>query len=60
MLIAPRDEDGLTCSIQHLLREKAHRREMGQGAKCRCRSLFDIEVVAPRYLEIYDEVTRQC
>jgi glycosyltransferase involved in cell wall biosynthesis len=57
-LAAPGDFNGLTKGVRRLLRDPQLREAMGRAALDRCRARFDISMVAPRYLEIYQELAR--
>jgi len=53
LLVPPGDEEGLSRSMLRLLGDAALRGDMGSAAERRCCSTFDMDVVAPRYLEVY-------
>ncbi|HEV8420263.1 MAG TPA: glycosyltransferase family 4 protein [Actinomycetota bacterium] len=55
-LAAAGQVDELSDSVIDLLSHPASRRAMGLLAQERCRKLFDIRVVAPRYLGLYQEL----
>lgn len=55
-LTRPGDIGGLSRALAELLSDEGLRRAMGAAAAERCRRLFDIEVVAPRYLDVYEQV----
>lgn len=55
-LVDPGDLSGLADRLELLLMDDRARRAMGRAARDRCRSLFDIRAVAPRYLDVYEEV----
>jgi glycosyltransferase involved in cell wall biosynthesis len=48
------DTVGLERRLIQLLGDPALRASMGEAARDRCRSKFDIEEIAPRYLELYE------
>jgi N,N'-diacetylbacillosaminyl-diphospho-undecaprenol alpha-1,3-N-acetylgalactosaminyltransferase len=50
------DSDMLKQRLHRLLGDSALRAAMGKAARARCRSMFDIEVIAPRYLQLYEEL----
>lgn len=55
-LLAPLgDLETLTACILQLLENPNERLAMGAAARDRCRSKFDIRMVAPRYLELYEK-----
>lgn len=56
VLTAPADREGLARSVAELLMDADVRRAMGEAARERCRAVFDIRTVAPRYLQLYEEV----
>jgi glycosyltransferase involved in cell wall biosynthesis len=56
VLVAPGDRDALAAAVTPLLRDAELRRRLGDQARDRCRALFDIRAVAPRYLELYESV----
>jgi glycosyltransferase involved in cell wall biosynthesis len=49
---------GLVDRTIDLLKDPARRTRMGDAARDRCTAAYDIKVVAPRYLAIYEEVNR--
>jgi glycosyltransferase involved in cell wall biosynthesis len=55
-LITPARVDALAECVVDLLSHPSMRREMGRRAQERCRNLFDIREVAPRYLGVYEEL----
>jgi len=57
LLVPPGDVAGLGRALETLIRDEGLRRQLGAAARERCRSLFDIRVVAPRYLELYRALT---
>lgn len=56
LLVPPGDVSGLEASALELLRAPATRRAMSSAAIEHCRSRFDIGSIAPRYLDLYDQV----
>jgi len=48
------DAPALERRLHRLLADPALRAAMGKAARERCRSLFDIEVIAPQYLALYE------
>jgi glycosyltransferase involved in cell wall biosynthesis len=58
-LLAPAaDRERLGRALTRLLDDDERRLALGQGAERRCRALFDIARVAPRYLALYDSIPR--
>jgi glycosyltransferase involved in cell wall biosynthesis len=56
-LLAPSgDIDALTRHALDLVSDQARRIAMGSAARDRCRSCFDLKTIAPRYLELYEQV----
>jgi glycosyltransferase involved in cell wall biosynthesis len=56
-LLAPGgDIDALTRHALDLVSDQARRIAMGSAARDRCRSCFDLKTIAPRYLELYEQV----
>jgi glycosyltransferase involved in cell wall biosynthesis len=53
------DPEGLARAAIELLGDQRMRRSMGAAAGERCRSLFTMEAVAPRYLELYRELAEK-
>jgi glycosyltransferase involved in cell wall biosynthesis len=52
VLVPPGDLDGLARETHRLLGDAEERRRMAGAARMRCR-MFDIQEIAPRYLDIY-------
>lgn len=50
------DVETLSANALRLFRDSDVRHSLGTEAQARCRSLFDIEVVASRYLALYQKV----
>lgn len=50
------DLEVLSANVLRLLRSPDIRRSYGQTAQKRCRSLFDIQAVAPQYLTLYQKI----
>lgn len=57
LLARPGDQGGLARRIVDLLADGERRSTIGEAARERCRARFDIRVVAPRYLSVYEEVS---
>jgi hypothetical protein len=57
MLVPPGDGDRLTRRILHLVGDD-RRGEMRRAAQDQCRSIFDMPLIAPRYLELYNKASR--
>jgi glycosyltransferase involved in cell wall biosynthesis len=53
LLAQPGDVDGLCLQILELLGDEERRQAMAARARERCRTSFDITVVAPRYVDLY-------
>jgi glycosyltransferase involved in cell wall biosynthesis len=53
------DINSLAGHATRLLREQDARQALGAAAQERCRARFDIGVVAPRYVETYEDVARE-
>jgi glycosyltransferase involved in cell wall biosynthesis len=53
-LAAPGDAGALAHRVSELLSDPRSRRRMGEAARERCGTHFDIRAVAPRYLETYE------
>jgi glycosyltransferase involved in cell wall biosynthesis len=56
-IVEPGDIDALVGRTVELLRDPELRARMGEASRVRCAANYDIGVVAPRYLSIYQEVT---
>jgi glycosyltransferase involved in cell wall biosynthesis len=56
LLAPPGDPDALANRVSRLLRDPRARDAMGRAARTRCRTLFDIELIAPQYLAVYEAV----
>jgi glycosyltransferase involved in cell wall biosynthesis len=56
LLVRPGDVASLARAAAALLADPNRRLEMAREARARCRDLFDIGRIAPRYLEVYREV----
>ncbi len=48
------DTTGLERRLHQLLADPDLREAMGKAARGRCRSMFSIDVIAPRYLDLYE------
>jgi glycosyltransferase involved in cell wall biosynthesis len=57
-LAPPGDQTRLATCLVDLLRSPSQGRQMGLAARERCLELFGIEAVAPKYAELYRELTR--
>ena len=57
-LVGPGEIGGLIDRTIELLRDPTQRARMGAAARDRCTAAYDIGVIAPKYLEIYEEVGR--
>jgi glycosyltransferase involved in cell wall biosynthesis len=57
-LVAPGDRSQLANALGRLLDDRNARARMGRSARRRCRERFDIRLVAPQYLQVYEEVAR--
>jgi glycosyltransferase involved in cell wall biosynthesis len=57
-LISAGDVDGLATAVLELLSDPETRQAMGQSARESYLSRFDIRVVAPKYLELYEQLLR--
>jgi glycosyltransferase involved in cell wall biosynthesis len=57
-LTHPGDIDGLALHVLDLLGDKEKSRAMGEAARERCRSHFEIGMIAPQYLQLYEELIR--
>jgi glycosyltransferase involved in cell wall biosynthesis len=55
-LVPPGRVDALAECVVDMLSHPSRRAAMGRRAQERCRTLFDIHVVAPRYLELYRDL----
>lgn len=58
LLTRPGDLEGLTDCMRDLLEDAGTRRDLGEAARRRCLSRFDISAVAPRYLDLYEGLIR--
>lgn len=59
-LVSWGDTARLAQRLTQVIRDAALGTSMGEAARARCRSMFDLEVLAQRYLQLYEElVTRQ-
>lgn len=55
-LVAPGDLPGLESAVLRLLQQQEIRQRMSLAAQERCLATFDINKVAPRYMQVYEEV----
>jgi glycosyltransferase involved in cell wall biosynthesis len=55
-LVPPGDVDGLAERVVKLLGDEKGRRAIGESARKHCLARFDIGMVAPRYLSLYEEM----
>jgi glycosyltransferase involved in cell wall biosynthesis len=56
LLASAGDREDLAAKLRQLILDEEVRRAMGRAARERCCSLFDIQKIAPRYLELYQRV----
>jgi glycosyltransferase involved in cell wall biosynthesis len=56
LLVRPGDSDALAERVMRLIRDPVLRGRLGATAATRCRARFSIDAVAPRYLDILEEV----
>jgi glycosyltransferase involved in cell wall biosynthesis len=56
LLVPHGDADGLVDSTLRLLDDDERRREMGEAARRRCGSIFEIRTVADQYLKLYESL----
>jgi glycosyltransferase involved in cell wall biosynthesis len=56
-LAAPGATTALAGMVEELLGDQRRRMAMGQAARDRCRSQFEIGIVVPRYLQLYEHLT---
>jgi glycosyltransferase involved in cell wall biosynthesis len=56
LLARPGDVDRLGDLVRTLIDDAGLRRRLGDAAKARCLSEFEIGEVAPRYLQVYEEM----
>lgn len=59
LVVAPGDQDALTRAVLSLLAADEMRKAMGRAARARCLERFDSRLIAPRYLDLYREVTHR-
>jgi glycosyltransferase involved in cell wall biosynthesis len=57
-VVAPGDREALAARALELLADEGRRRDLGRAAMERCRSLFDIHLIADRYAEVYAGAVR--
>jgi glycosyltransferase involved in cell wall biosynthesis len=55
-LVDPGDVEGLVDRMTELLADPDVRTRMGTAARIRCTAAYGIDIVAPRYLQVYEEV----
>jgi glycosyltransferase involved in cell wall biosynthesis len=58
LLIPGGHRAALAAAATRLLGDEGARRAMGEAARDRCRRLFDIRSVSPRYIELYERMVR--
>jgi glycosyltransferase involved in cell wall biosynthesis len=56
LLAPPQNRDALARAMLSLLRDRETRVKMGRAARALCTSHFTMESVAPRYLQVYEEL----
>lgn len=56
LVVPSGDVPGLAARVEELLRDRRRARAMGEAARRRCLERFDIGVVAPRYLDVYEQL----
>jgi glycosyltransferase involved in cell wall biosynthesis len=56
LLASPGDETALTNHVLEILADSGARQQLGRNARRRCMSRFDIALIAPKYLTMYEEV----
>jgi glycosyltransferase involved in cell wall biosynthesis len=56
LLTPPGDAGALAGAVLRILGDRNEGRGMGRRARARCRSRFDIRVIAPRYVALYREL----
>ena len=56
ILVPLGDRRALAASLDRVLHDRELRLRLGRAARRRCASTFDIRVVAPGYLKVYEEV----
>jgi glycosyltransferase involved in cell wall biosynthesis len=56
LLAPPGDHAGLRAATARLLEDATLRTRMGRSARVRCRERYAIEVIAPAYRELYEDV----
>ena len=56
VLVTPGDESELAAAIERLLGDEPYRKAIGRAAATRVRLLLARDVIAPRYLEIYEDL----
>ena len=59
MLVPPGDIDRLSAAVTALMDDGARRATMGQAARARCRTSFEIRAIAPRYQRLYHELAAE-
>ena len=57
-LVPPGDRALLASALGRLLDDESTRERMGRSAREWCRERFDIRLVAPKYLRVYEEVAQ--
>lgn len=56
VLAPPGDEAALTRAVRSLIEDANGRRRLGRRARERCRSNYDIDTIAARYLSLYEQI----
>lgn len=57
LLVPPGSPEMLAVQVLSLLRDPGARQRMGQAALEWCRSRFDIRLIAPKYMDLYEGIT---
>ncbi|HEX4343683.1 MAG TPA: N-acetyl-alpha-D-glucosaminyl L-malate synthase BshA [Verrucomicrobiae bacterium] len=58
LLVPSENPDALAHAVESLIQDPARRKAMGQAAHRRAQKLFSMEVIVPRYEELYRRVCR--
>jgi glycosyltransferase involved in cell wall biosynthesis len=59
LLVQPGDLQALSATVATLLDDGVRRATMGRAARERCRTRFEIQPVAARYLRLYQELAAE-